>query len=198
MNFKIKDIIILAAVFVFSFPVTYFAILLVMGNARVEFGEKPKDPEVVEKVEIARRSEKAESLAVVNSRIFQANKLEQERVEKERESLQEARKRLELYQNDLEAQKAEVKKEREKIETLVEKSETLDKKKTVQLAKMYSAMRPAEAAQIIETLNDDLAMGILQNISDDRQKAKILSALSPEKATRITTLMGTSSKQVRK
>jgi flagellar motility protein MotE (MotC chaperone) len=62
-------------------------------------------------------------------------------------------------------------------------------KKIKELSKIYGAMRPVEAAQIIETLQDELAVKVLTNIGDERQKGKILSALSREKATRISKLI---------
>jgi flagellar motility protein MotE (MotC chaperone) len=133
---------------------------------------------------------KAESLAVVNSKTYQA--LQQERAEMaaERQKLQAERAQLELFQRDVEAQKDAVRKEREKIEGLVSRSDSLEKKKTAQLSKTYAAMRPAEAAQIISTLQDELAAKIIDGIGDDRQKAKILALLPGDKATRMTQLMG--------
>ena len=56
-------------------------------------------------------------------------------------------------------------------------------------------MRPAEAASIIATLQDDLAADILDGIGDDRQKAKIIAALPKEKAVRLTKLMGGGSRR---
>jgi flagellar motility protein MotE (MotC chaperone) len=53
-------------------------------------------------------------------------------------------------------------------------------------------MKPLEAAQIIETMPDNYASKLLNAMSDDRQKAKILSALSTEKAARVTERLGQS------
>jgi flagellar motility protein MotE (MotC chaperone) len=51
-------------------------------------------------------------------------------------------------------------------------------------------MRPEEAARILETLDDDLLINILGAMGDDRQKAKILSVLSPDKASRVSKKIG--------
>jgi flagellar motility protein MotE (MotC chaperone) len=126
----------------------------------------------------------------VNSRTYQALQQERTEITAERQKLQAEKAQLELFRRDLEAKKDDVRKEREKIEGLVSRSDSLGRKKTAQLAKMYAAMRPAEAAQIIGTLKDELAADIIDGISDDRQKAKILASLPAEKATRLTQLMG--------
>ena len=63
-------------------------------------------------------------------------------------------------------------------------------KRIKQLAKVYGAMRANEAAQILETLDDNLLIKIINAISDDRQKAKIMAGLSKSKAARISKKMG--------
>jgi flagellar protein FlbB len=90
----------------------------------------------------------------------------------------------------LEKTRNELAEERKKLEKLVSQSDELDKKRIKQLAKVYSAMRPEEAATIIETLDDNLVITILTSMGDDRQKAKILSLISKEKATRISKKIG--------
>jgi flagellar motility protein MotE (MotC chaperone) len=156
----------------------------------MEFGPKKLPEGEIEQVERIRQSDKTDSLAVENSKTWQALQQERQDLVKERKELQEERQKLELFQKDLETQKAEITASRDRIEKLVGRSDSLEKKKTMQLAKVYSAMRPAEAAQIIGTLQDELAARILDGISDDRQKAKILAALPQEKATRLTKMMG--------
>jgi flagellar motility protein MotE (MotC chaperone) len=189
MNLKMREIIILAVVTLISFPLIFFGVLLYTGALRLESGPKKKAVPENTKIELV-ASVKDDSLAMVNSKTYQALQQERENVEKEKLGLLEKRRDLELFQRDLEAQKDTLKRERQRIEGLVSKSDTIDRKKLQQLAKVYSAMRPPEAAQIIGTLQDDLAARILDGISDDRQKAKILAALPPEKSTRITQFMG--------
>jgi|WetSurMetagenome_2_1015567.scaffolds.fasta_scaffold123649_2 flagellar motility protein MotE (MotC chaperone) len=194
MNFKMKEIGLLVVVILLSFPVVFFGVLFMTGNARVEFGPPKKEAIREKEVEIIKISPKAESLTVANAKIFKALQQERSAISKERENLAEQHKNLEVYQNDLETQKGELKKQQQAIESAVSTSEALGKKKAAQqaaqLAKIYSAMRPAEAAQIISTLSDELAARILDGIGDDRQKAKILAALPQEKATKISQFMG--------
>ncbi|MBN1128385.1 MAG: hypothetical protein JXA71_05330 [Chitinispirillaceae bacterium] len=189
MDLKIKDIVIVTLLIVISFPLVFFGVLYFTGNLRIEFGpEKPvSGKELVIEV---RPSAKTDSLTVEHSKTFQALQQERAEIEAERRGLAEERQKLELFQADLETKKNDIRASQERIESLVSRSDTLEKKKTAQLARVYGSMRPAEAAQIIATLGDDLAAGILDGIGDDRQKAKIIAALPQEKATRLTKLMG--------
>jgi flagellar motility protein MotE (MotC chaperone) len=194
MDLKLKDIVILVLVMLISFPIVIFVVLFITGNMRIEFGPVKPAAEDAARVELIKQNEKTDSLATANSKTWQAMQKEREDIALERKELLEERQKLELFQRDLETQKNEISGSRKKIETLVSRSDSLEKRKTVQLAKVYSAMRPVEAAQIIGTLQDELAARILDGISDDRQKAKILAALPQEKATRLTRLMGGSAR----
>jgi flagellar motility protein MotE (MotC chaperone) len=194
MDLKLKDIVILVLVMIISFPIVIFIVLFLTGNMRVEFGPIQPAEEDVARVELMKQDNKTDSLAAENSRTWRALEKERQDIARERKELLEERQKLELFQRDLETQKEEISLSQKKIERLVSHSDSLEKKKTVQLAKVYSAMRPAEAAQIIGTLPDALAARILDGISDDRQKAKILAALPQEKATRLTRLMGGSTR----
>lgn len=193
MNLKLKDYIAIAIVTVISFPVLYIAMLFFTGVAHVEFEEKSKKPQGESKsVELMRLTARKDSLSASNSRTFQALQKERIGLQEERNRLLEQQQRIDLLQRELESQHKLLQGERAKLENLVEKSDSLDNRKIKQLSKVYAAMRPAEAAQIIETLKDELAAKILTTMNDDRQKAKILSSLSGEKAARISRILAPS------
>jgi flagellar motility protein MotE (MotC chaperone) len=194
-NFTTREIIILGGITLISFPLVFVSVLFLSGNLRVELGPRKKAAAEEKKIEIVKPSStKEDSLSILNSKTYQALQQEREGIEKEKLDMQKERQSLELFLHDLESQKDSLKKEQQRIDGLISQRDAIDKKKLAQLAKVYSAMRPAEAAQIISTLSDDLAAQILDGIADDRQKAKILAALPPEKATSITKLMGGPSK----
>lgn len=190
MNLKLKDLVVSAVVMAFSFPLIYFVMLLASGSARVEFGPKEKPAEEVKKIEVMKSSVRQDSLAFVNSRAYEALQIERQEVTKERERLADQQQRIDLLQRDLENQKNGIVQDRKKIETLVQKSDSLDMKKIRQLAKVYEAMKPVEAAQILETLDLQLTIKILSAISDDRQKARIMASLPKDKASEISRMMG--------
>ena len=188
MNLKLKDYVAIAVVTVTSFPVLYLLMLFMTGTARIEFDPPEKKGES-EKVEHIKQTARKDSLAAVNSRTFQALQKERLELQKERERLMAQQQRIDIFQQELENQQKALQQQRSKMESLVAQSDSLDQKKIRQLSKMYAAMKPAEAAQIIGTLQDSLAAKILATMNDDRQKARILSSLSREKANRISKIL---------
>ena len=190
MNFKMKDFIAIAAVTVASFPVMYMIMLFVTGAARIEFRKPVPGMEKEKKVAVVKQTARRDSLAELNSRTFQAVRKEREELEKERTRLREQQDRINLLQSEVEQQRKKLTEERKKLEKVVQKSDSLGGKKIKDLAKMYAAMRPAEAASILGTLDDRMVANVLKAISDDRQKAKILGALSTQKAARISRIIG--------
>ena len=74
------------------------------------------------------------------------------------------------------------------LEAQQKEREAAEKKRVSKLARLYNAMKPKDAAEAMDTLNDDLCIAILQRMDED-QAAKILSAFTPAKAGRLTQLM---------
>ena len=190
MNFKMKDFIAIAAVTVASFPVMYLIMLFVTGAARIEFQRPKENTEKEQKVEVVKQTARRDSLAERNSKTFQALQKERVELEAERQRLREQQDRINLLQSEVEQQQKKLAEEREKFEKVVQKSDSLGDKKIKDLAKMYAAMRPSEAASILSTLDDRMVAKVLKAINDDRQKAKILGALSTSKAARISKIIG--------
>lgn len=189
---KFKDIIIVGAVGVISFPLLYAAILFANGVLRIDYGVPQKAIEDQKKIQTIKRTEKTDSILITQSRTFQALQNEKKDIEKERQKLREQQERIDLLQKELEEKQRTLGLQRTKIEDLVSKSDSLENKKFKNQARVYTAMKPLEAAQIIETMPDNYASKLLNAMSDDRQKAKILSALSTEKAARVTERLGQS------
>ena len=84
--------------------------------------------------------------------------------------------------------------EKEKAETESEKSgatqttlidNAASKKGLKQLAKIYSSMKPTDAAKILDKMDTKLVVNLLATMKD-RNAAKILSSFKPEKAARIS------------
>ena len=77
MNLNLKSIVVLALVALSSFPVVILCVLLLTGNARIEFGARAKKTLVANQVEVLPHSAGVDSLNALNSKTFQA--LEQEK-----------------------------------------------------------------------------------------------------------------------
>lgn len=190
---KPKDMIVLVAVVVLFSPIAYFLVLLMSGNARIEFGPVEKREATPPVIPFMGFSEnRKDSLMARNSKTFQALEEERRRIAIEKEQLEKQRDGLNSLQKDIETQKAAIEKERKTLEELVKQSSEMELKRTRQLARVYASMKPVEAAQVIETLDEQSAAKLLDAMSDDRQKAKIMASLTKEKAARLSTLLGKS------
>jgi flagellar motility protein MotE (MotC chaperone) len=186
MKLSLKDILVIAIVTLLSFPILFMTMLFVTGNARLEFGKRIIDKKKQEELQIVRLTEKRDSLYLVQSQIFLAAQKEKAEIEEQRKRLAEESDRVAMARKELDDMRALITGERQKIEGAVAKSDSASQKKIKQLAKVYQAMRPAEAARILETLNENLMVKIMNAMTDDRQKGRIMSALSPAKATSIS------------
>ncbi len=190
MKLRFKDILAIAAVAVVSFPLMYLAVLFATGNIRIEFFPENRLEKNEENLRVIRRTARRDSLAAAQLESFQALRRERAEIEKEREKLREQQERINLVAQELERKRNEMLLERQKLEELVGQSDSLQQKRVKKLARVYGAMKAPEAASILETLGDDLVIQIINNISDDRQRAKILAALSEGKAARMSRKMG--------
>jgi len=187
---KLKEIVAIGLVMMLSMPLVYIMMLFFTDNARIEFGPPSKTEKQKTDFKVLKISPERDSMLVRQSKAFYASEKERQEVEKERERLEEERRRLEIIRGELKDEREKLASERQRLEKLVEESDELDKKRIKQLARVYGAMRANEAATILETLDDDLVIKIINALGDDRQKGKIVSALSEQKARRITAKMG--------
>ena len=76
------------------------------------------------------------------------------------------------------------------IEKQMKAKEAAERKRVSKLARLYNEMKPQEAADIINDLDDDITIAILQRM-DEGQSAKVLAKLDPEKSARLTKIMYT-------
>ncbi len=190
MKLSLKELIIIVAILTLSFPVVYVLMMLATGTARIEFNQPVKAKKDEREVKLMRFNAKKDSLEAVQSQTFFAIEKQKGDLDEEKKKMAEQQDHVTMVEQELEKTRNELTEERKKLEKLVGQSDELDKKRLKQLAKVYSAMRPEEAARILETLDDDLLINILGAMGDDRQKAKILTALSPDKASRVSKKIG--------
>ncbi|HAJ78252.1 MAG TPA: hypothetical protein DCO75_00650 [Fibrobacteres bacterium] len=195
MKLTLKQLIIIVATMTLSFPVVYMLMLFATGNARIEFNKPEKSKTDDKEVKILKINARKDSLAAVQSQTFKAVEQEKADLEAEKKHFAEQQSRMLMVQQELDNTRNQLVEERKKLERLVLQSDTLENKRIKQLAKVYSAMRPEEASRILETLDDDLLIKILSAMGDDRQKAKIMSTISQEKAARISNKIGKSPKK---
>ena len=191
MKLSVKDIVTIAVIAVATFPILYFAMLFVTGNARIVFTRQEQaDASEAEKIKMIKKNKVTDSLIAMHSQSFLAYKKEREEVEQKLERLNKQQERINILTRELESTKQQLTEERKKFEELVAKNDELELKRIKQLARVYGSMRANEAARILETLDDALLIKIINAISDDRQKAKIMAGISQSKASQISKKMG--------
>ncbi len=187
---KLELVLVAIVVMVLSFPLMYLGILLGTGNAKLVFeGDLARKIEIDNQAKMEKQTAAHDSLAIASSESFLASVEEKKQVEAEREKLIQEQSRLETMKAELEAERAQLQKERELYEqTSVAKNED-EVNRMKKLAKVYGSMKANEGARIMETLDDQLCISIFKYMNEDRQKAKILAAMSSDKATRLSKLM---------
>ncbi len=122
--------------------------------------------------------------------------------EKDKEKEQEKDKDKEKAKQEADtAKKAEEQKKTEEepkkpalTEAEIEKKrkaeQAAEKKRVTHLARVYSEMKPKDAADIMDGLNDDITIAILQRM-DVATTAKIMAEFDPDKSARLTRAMYT-------
>jgi len=77
---------------------------------------------------------------------------------------------------------------KKEIEEQMQQREAAEKKRVSKLARLYNGMKPKDAAEALDALDDDLAVTILQKM-DEGTAAKVLSEFEPAKAARLTQII---------
>ena len=128
-----------------------------------------------------------------------------ETIEKKSRELKNREEELRIKELKIKAIEAKVSKDLEKIEKELSKSkqqigiqDEITKKNVEALIKVYSSMKPDEAANLIEAIDDDLALKIVSGMKS-KIAAKVLSQLDVKIAKRISeTLAGKKKKNKKK
>lgn len=97
------------------------------------------------------------------------------------EELQKQKKGLDERIHQLESMRKE-------ISTTLKDRVVLDQEKVAKLVDVYSNMKPTQAARVIETLNEDLAVTILDRLKK-KNAAEILNAMSAAKAKKLSEML---------
>lgn len=190
---KPRDLIIVLVFAIISLPVLYFTVMFATGGMKIVMNQplvglvnEPED------VKMMKYDSRMDSAALSQSATYQAVQQEKLALVEERSRLKEQEERVAMQVREADSLRLMLAGERERFERAVTKNDTAESMKIKNLAKIYGAMRAPEAAKIIETFDDKLASQLINSIGDARQKAKIMGALSAEKAASLSRLMGSS------
>ena len=85
-------------------------------------------------------------------------------------------------------QSKNVKLTKKEIEAQMKEREAAERKRVSKLARLYNEMKPQDAAEAMDALDDDLTVTILQRM-DESTAAKVMAEFEPAKAARLTELI---------
>ncbi len=139
--------------------------------------EQAKDIEVTPK-----KDEKKAEEETIDLKYIIEKKLE---IEKEEKQIETKRADLLVIQDDINKKIAKLTKLRDEIRAEVDKKKAVEEKKFNHLIKVYSTMKPQNAAELIEKLDIKLAIELMSKMKGD-VVGKILSFVKIERAAKIS------------
>jgi len=165
----------------------------VLGAAQAEDMAKPAEaspkPEEKKSTDVAAEtpSVKESKRAWTDEEVTLFTKLEEKKKELDtREaSLNKLEEELQKQKEDLEKRLASLEDVRGKIAAKLEDKVKSDGEKVTALVAVYTNMKPAQAAKILEGLNEDLAVEILTKMKN-KSAAEILNTMDSEKAKHLS------------
>jgi len=193
MDIRAKDLIGVGVASLLLFPVVFFAVLLATGTVKLEVGGM--DNATKKKIAGYLERQTPEQLAhdFEQSKVFEANRELSAKLEEKERFLQEEAARLELLKLETSQNLALINQNREAIDKRVGESQVLSDQKIDELAQVYAAMKPIEAAPILMNLDDVSIARIIKRVPDTRTQGKLLAAIgaiNTKKAASITKILG--------
>lgn len=132
--------------------------------------------------------QKEQQLRIQEDQIKQSQQTlgkEQSLFNKEKIQLAEEKQKLSQEKKDFEDKLAKQQEETKKIKVTISKEEKARQKNIIALTSVYENMKPSNAANIIQGLDENFAIEILQKM-DEEQSAKILAKMDAKKAASLT------------
>jgi flagellar motility protein MotE (MotC chaperone) len=163
------------------------------GFLKLSFGWEQNKEETKEEVDAIKWNHKQDSMMIEHSKSLQALEFQRAELQKKAADVKENEERLLSLQQEVANRNNDLQKTRAQIEALVNKSADMEDRRLKQLAGVYASMRAEEAAPILYTLKDAMIVSIMERITDNRQKAKLMAAfgnIDKERAGAISRLMG--------
>jgi flagellar motility protein MotE (MotC chaperone) len=123
--------------------------------------------------------------SVEERRLLFSLQKEKQKIEKREKNLDRKEIELKTLAQEVDKKLQEIKTQRKFLEELLATRDEIQQKKIRSLSKIYEKMEPAKAAAILNSLDDDLAIGILEGMKS-KSAGKLLSQLEEEKASRLS------------
>jgi flagellar motility protein MotE (MotC chaperone) len=95
---------------------------------------------------------------------------------------------MKAAEQELDRKFKELSKLKEEIEGLLKQQSDEEKNRVMSLVKVYENMKPKDAARIFDTLDIDILVDVMGNMSE-RKMSPILAAMNPERARTVTIML---------
>ena len=172
LTFLIVIKLVLGSVFMYRIGVDPF-----LGDADAIAAEQAKDNEVR-----AKKNEKKTKEETIDLKYLISMKLE---IEKQEKSVAAKKAELLSIQDEINKKIEKLTELRDEIRAEVAKKQVIEDQKLKHLIKVYSTMKPQNAAELIEKLDIKLAVELMSKMKGD-DVGKILSFVKIEKAAEIS------------
>ena len=122
---------------------------------------------------------------VEQRRIIALLQQQREELSERKVRLDEWENELKILQNEVEEKLARIKKARVALEGLLNQKERIEGQRVADLSSIYQRMDPGRAAAALDTMEQDLAIGILSQMRS-KGAGEILNEMSKEKAAELS------------
>lgn len=193
MEIKARDIVGVGIASLLLFPVIFFTVLLGTGTAHLELGGVDEAARKKLSGYLERHTPAQETQDLEQSKIYEANQKLTVKLAEQEALLRAEAGRLELVKLENAKALEQIRADRERIDKLVSHSATLSDQKVEELAQVYGAMKPVEAAPILLNLDDISIAKIVKRVTEVRAQAKLMAAmgaLDTKRAASITKILG--------
>lgn len=155
-----------------------------------EGGLKVTDAPDVDLPEVDWRDASDQELDYTNVRMEMFDDLSSRRkgLEKRERELMTREALLRAAEQELDRKYQELSNLRREIEGLLEQQSDEEKARITSLVKIYEGMKPKDAARIFDTLDLDILVAVMSQMSE-RKLSPVLAAMNPERARTITIML---------
>jgi flagellar motility protein MotE (MotC chaperone) len=157
----------------------FMPFLLLMATTAFAADPPPQTPEVDKPDGTLKYSN------VEERRLLVALQEERGNLDKERKELAERKKELKRLEDEVDKKLDELQQLRSQLQELLATKDEEELRRIKELSKMYEKMTADKAAAVLSTLDQDLAIGIIEHMKT-KAAAKILSNMNREKAAGLT------------
>jgi flagellar motility protein MotE (MotC chaperone) len=152
--------------------------------------DKKADPKAVEVPSIDWRDASDEDVEASKDKLGVLDDLSARRdaLDKRENELKTREALLKVTEQEIDRKYQELTQMRTEIKNLLDKQTEEEKARITSLVKIYEGMKPKEAARIFDTLDIDVLMSVMSQMSE-RKLSPIIAAMNPERAKTMTIML---------